>query len=71
MPDLDSSANDFSKYRGYLKFLARRHLSTQYLGRFDYSDIVQQTLLNAYALRSLNFKGIRNLKNLLGSGKFW
>lgn len=56
MPDHDSSTNDFSKYRGYLKFLARRYLSTEYLGRFDYSDIVQQTLLNAYAAKS-QFQG--------------
>jgi RNA polymerase sigma-70 factor (ECF subfamily) len=56
MPDQNSTTKDFSKYRGYLKFLARRHLSAQYLGRLDYSDVVQQTLLNAYAAKS-QFQG--------------
>ncbi len=44
----DDEAKDFFEYRGYLAFLARRYLSSRYNGKVDPSDIVQQTLVNAY-----------------------
>jgi len=43
---------EFFEYRGYLAFLARRHLSNRYSGKVDHSDIVQQTLVNAYSTRA-------------------
>ena len=43
---------EFFEYRGYLSFLARRHLSKRYNGKVDHSDIVQQTLLNAFSARA-------------------
>ncbi len=43
---------EFFEYRGYLAFLARHHLSNRYNGKVDRSDIVQQTLLNAYSARA-------------------
>ncbi len=48
-----SSANDveYTKYRSYLQFLAKTYLSTRYRGRFDQSDIVQRTMLNAFTDR--------------------
>jgi len=50
-PD-ESAAKEFFEYRGYLAFLARRHLLNRYSGKVDHSDIVQQTLLNAYTARA-------------------
>lgn len=44
-----AQSKEFLEYRGYLQFLARHHLSMRFHGKLDYSDIVQQTLLNAYA----------------------
>lgn len=45
------AADEFDKYRGYLRFLARQHLRSRYQGKFDHSDIVQQSLLSAFAAR--------------------
>lgn len=47
---------EFTKYRSYLQFLAKTHLSVQYGGKFDQSDIVQKTLLNAFTARE-QFQG--------------
>jgi len=51
MPDHDHgstiSHSDLDKYRNYLKFLARTHLSRYYHGKVDPSDIVQQSMLQA------------------------
>jgi RNA polymerase sigma-70 factor, ECF subfamily len=44
-------ADEFEKYRGYLRFLARQHLRSRYHGKLDQSDIVQQSLLSAFAAR--------------------
>jgi RNA polymerase sigma-70 factor (ECF subfamily) len=40
--------SDLEKNRDYLKFLARTHLSRHYHGRLDPSDIVQQSMLQAF-----------------------
>ena len=45
------TADEFDKYRGYLRFLARQHLRSRYYGKLDQSDIVQQSLLSAFAAR--------------------
>lgn len=45
------AAEEFDKYRGYLRFLARQHLRSRYHGKLDHSDIVQQSLLSAFAAR--------------------
>ncbi|MEO8268498.1 MAG: sigma-70 family RNA polymerase sigma factor [Aureliella sp.] len=45
------ATDEFDKYRGYLRFLARQHLRSRYHGKLDQSDIVQQTLLSAFAAR--------------------
>lgn len=46
----------FARYRNYLCFLARLQLDPRLLGKLDPSDIVQQTLLEAYADRQ-QFRG--------------
>jgi len=48
----ETKPKEFFEYRGYLAFLARHHLSNRYSGKVDRSDIVQQTLLNAYAAQA-------------------
>jgi len=48
----ETKPKEFFEYRGYLAFLARRHLSTRYNGKVDHSDIVQQTLVNAYSTQA-------------------
>ncbi len=49
---VDNEPKEFFEYRGYLAFLARRHLSNRYNGKIDHSDIVQQTLVNAYTAQA-------------------
>jgi RNA polymerase sigma-70 factor (ECF subfamily) len=44
------------RYRDYLRVLTRVHLGTAWCGRIDPSDLVQQTLLEAYQKRN-QFRG--------------
>jgi RNA polymerase sigma-70 factor (ECF subfamily) len=50
-PDLD-----LEKYRPYLVLLARLNLGQEFQGKFDASDVVQQTLLEAHRKRG-QFRG--------------
>ena len=53
---LNGQSQALEKYRPYLMLLARTHLNPQQQSKFDSSDIVQQTLLNAFAKRD-QFRG--------------
>ncbi len=51
MSNMRFEFDDFTKYRGYLQFLARSQLSARFERKFDHSDIVQKTLLKAFTAR--------------------
>jgi RNA polymerase sigma-70 factor (ECF subfamily) len=51
-----AETKEISQYRSYLKFLARLQLANRYNGKVDQSDIVQQTLLKAFAMQA-QFQG--------------
>lgn len=47
---------DLERFRNYLRLLARMHMDTSPTGRIDPSDLVQETLLEAYEKRA-QFRG--------------
>jgi RNA polymerase sigma-70 factor (ECF subfamily) len=55
-PEADAGGRMLGRFREYLRLLARLHLGQRLQGKFDPSDVVQQTLLEAYAKRE-QFRG--------------
>jgi RNA polymerase sigma-70 factor, ECF subfamily len=55
-PDAEAHGRLFERFRDYLGLLARLQLGPRLQGKFDPSDVVQQTLLEAYAKRD-QFRG--------------
>src|SRR5207237_414921 len=51
-----SEHSQFQQFRSYLYLLARSHIGSRHRTRLDHSDIVQQSLLDAYKKRS-QFRG--------------
>lgn len=47
-PDAGNDAMALERHRSYLHLLARSHLGPRYQAKFDASDLVQQTLLDAH-----------------------
>lgn len=46
--DIDERGRALESFRGYLRFLAQSNLGGRLRGKLDASDIVQQTMLEAY-----------------------
>ena len=63
MPSNQDFGDELEQYRRYLQFLARTHLSGRYQGKVDPSDIVQQSLLQAFAA-SDQFRGCSEAEKL-------
>ena len=56
MTEAVPSGLDLERFRGYLELLAQLHWDVKLQGQFDPSDLVQQTLLEAYQKRD-QFQG--------------
>ncbi len=46
-----AGSHDWERFRAYLRLLARLHLDQRLQGKLDASDLVQQTMLEAYRSR--------------------
>src|SRR5262249_36883630 len=55
-PEAEAYGKALERFRAYLALLARLHWDTQLQGKLDPSDLVQQTLLEAYQKRQ-QFRG--------------
>ena len=55
-PEAEAYGRMLERFRAYLRLLARLNLGPRLQGKFDPSDVVQQTLLDAYARRA-QFRG--------------
>ncbi|GIW96992.1 MAG: DNA-directed RNA polymerase sigma-70 factor [Pirellulaceae bacterium] len=74
-PDSDQSSEEFEAFRSYLHVLAETQLQARLKSKVDASDIVQQTLLQAYRARD-QFQGTSRaekagwLRRILGNVLF-